>query len=84
MPFQCPGMVGSGRASVAEVCEISRANIADGSTSQTLLGLKSLGGDGKHESNQERDLHRWVKGLHSMRLEPFFIDLVLNDPWFES
>lgn len=73
-------MVGCGRASVAEVCEISRANVADGASSAALHGLKSLGGEGRHESNQERDLHRWVKGLHSMQLEPFHVEMLLNVP----
>ena len=48
-------MVGSGRAAVAEICDISRANVADGAKNQALLGLSSLGDFGKHESNQERD-----------------------------
>jgi hypothetical protein len=71
-------MVGSGRAAVAEVCDISRANVADGAKHETLLGLSSLGGFGKYESNQERDLHRWVKGLHAMTLEPFEVTMLLN------
>lgn len=43
-------MIGSGRASVAEICDISRANVADGSTAEALAGLMSLGGNGKHQS----------------------------------
>lgn len=74
-------MVGCGRAAVAEVCDISRANLADGHVSEAILGLSSLGGFGAHASNQERDLHRWLKGLHSMTLEPFEVPLVLNVSW---
>lgn len=74
-------MVGSGRAGVAEICDISRANIADGATNEALLGLCSLGASGQHESNQERDLHRWLKGVHSMTLEPFDVPMVLNVTW---
>ena len=73
-----PGMGGSGRAAVAEICDISRANVADGAKNQALLGLSSLGDFGKHESNQERDSHRWVKGLHAMTLEPFEVPMLLN------
>lgn len=74
-------MVGCGRAGVAEVCDISRANLADGHVSEAIVGLSSLGGFGKHESNQERDLHRWLKGLHSMTLEPVEVSMVLNVSW---
>lgn len=76
-----PGMVGSGRASVAEICDMSRANVEDGLRSKTVYGLKSLGGSGKHEQNQERDLHRWVKGLHGMTLEPYGVTMDLNVAW---
>ena len=75
------GMIGSGRAAIGEICDISRANVADGVQSEALQGLSSLGNSGKCESNQERDLHRWVKGLHSMTLEPFHISMTLNVPW---
>lgn len=61
-------MVGSGRASVAEICGMSRANVEDGLRSKSVCALKSLGGSGKHEQNQERDLHRWVKGLRVISL----------------
>lgn len=71
-------MLGTGRAGVAEICDISRANVADGVRSEAVVGLSSLGGRGKFESNQERDLHRWVKNLHSMTLEPFEVTMFLN------
>ena len=77
-------MIGSGRASIAEICEISRANVADGSNAEALHSLKSLGAGGKHQSNQERDLHRWLEGLHSMRLKPFTVELLLNVSWNET
>lgn len=71
-------MVGSGRATIAEVCDMSRANVADGLYSKALQGLSSLGGGGRHDQNQERDLHRWVKGMHGMTLEPFEVTMELN------
>ena len=74
-------MIGSGRASIAEICEISRANVADGSKAEAIHSLKSLGSGGRHQSNQERDLHRWLEGLHSMRLKPFTVELLLNVSW---
>lgn len=79
-PF-LPGMVGCGRSSVAEVCDISRANVADGMHSKAIYGLNSLGGNGVHEQTQERDLHRWVKGLHGMNLEPLEVTMNLNVSW---
>lgn len=72
------GMVGSGRATVAEICDISRANVADGHTSEAIVALRSMGACGHHESNQERDLHRWISGSFSMTLEPFEVPMVLN------
>ena len=44
-------MIGSGRASVAEICEISRANLADGMQNEALEVLASLGAGGDHPSN---------------------------------
>ena len=74
-------MVGTGRSSVADICDISRANCADGVTSTALHYLKSMGAGGTHLSNQERDLHTWLKGLHGTRLEPFRIPISLNVSW---
>ena len=48
--------------------KISRANVADGVQSGSFTQLEVTGyRRGKHQSNQERDLHRWLEGLHSMR-----------------
>ncbi|CAK9059150.1 Uncharacterized protein SCF082_LOCUS31390 [Durusdinium trenchii] len=77
-------MIGSGRSSVAEVCDISRANVADGATSEALAALKSLGASGKHSNNQERDLHRWLGGLHGCRLEAFKVPFLLCVPGKEA
>jgi len=74
-------MVGCGRSSVADICDISRANCADGVTSAALHRLKSLGATGAHSSNQERDLHVWLKGLHGTRLQPFKVPMELNVSW---
>ena len=77
-------MIGCGRAGVAEICDISRANVADGLCVPAVHGLSSLGGHGKHQQNQERDLHRWVKGLHSMTLEPIQVPMLLNASWISK
>ena len=77
-------MVGTGRSSVADICDISRANCADGVTSTALHYLKSMGAGGTHLSNQERDLHTWLKGLRGTRLEPFRIPIPLNVSWIKT
>lgn len=76
-------MVGSGRVSVATAAELSRANFADsGGTTpvavQALASLGPLGAGGDHPQNQERDLHRWVKGLHSLDLETYDVEMELQ------
>ena len=71
-------MVGSGRAHVAEVADMARANIRDNVPSEALRCFASLGGEGNHASNTERDLHRWVKSLYGCNLEPYFVPLELN------
>ena len=76
-------MIGTGRAAVSEVAEISRANIHDGVAHEAIRGLGSLGGFGKHKSNEERDLHRWVQGLHNMSLTPFEVSMTLNVTWIQ-
>ena len=67
-------MVGTGRSSVADICDISRANCTDGVTSTAFHYLKSMGAGGTYLSNQERDLHTWLKGLHETHF--------LNHSWF--
>ena len=76
-------MVGTGRTSIAEICDISRANVADGAKSEALKCLKSLGTNGKHESNQERDFHTWLRGLYNVDLEPFKVSIPLNVTGFK-
>ena len=71
-------MVGSGRAYVAEVADMARANVADGIPSEALQCFASLGAGGKCASNTERDLHRWVRSLFNCNLEPYFVPMELT------
>ena len=71
-------MVGSGRAHVAEVADMARANVADDIPSEALHCFASLGAGGKCASNTERDLHRWVKSLFKCNLEPYFVPMELT------
>ena len=66
-------MVGSGRASVAAIADISRAFVKDagGAAPQSVAALASLGSWGANAQNQERDLHRWANQLYGLDIEPF-------------
>lgn len=67
------GMVGSGRASVSAVADLSRAMVNDvgGAAPQAVQAFASLGSWGANQHNQERDLHRWVHQLYGLAVETF-------------
>ena len=73
-------MIGTGRAAVAEVCDLARANISDGLPSQALAAFATLGSGGMHAANQERDLHRWMHSLFGMDLTTYKVRMSLNVP----
>lgn len=68
------GMVGSGRASVAAVADLSRAFVDDMGQNAPLpvRAMASLGAWGSHTQNQERELHRWTKHLYDLKLNTLF------------
>ena len=74
------GMVGTGRVSIAAASELSRAMVADVGHAAPLAvrGLASLGCGGVHSQNEERDLHRWVRGLFKLRLETYDVLMKLQ------
>ena len=69
-------MIGSGRASIAEICDIARANCMDGMSNTAIEILASLGANGAHASNQERDLHCWLASFVSVK--PWPCEMLLN------
>lgn len=71
-------MVGSGRAHVSEVADMARANLADNCPSEAVRCFATLGAGGARESNQERDLHRWVRALFGCGLNPYMVPMKLN------
>ena len=71
-------MLGTGRANVAQVCDLARANVADGLPAEALLAFSSLGSGGRHSGNQERDLHRWLHSLFGLKLAPYKVRMHLN------
>ena len=75
-------MIGEGRSNIAEVCDMARANVADGLPSQALKAFASLGTGGHHCSNQERDMHRWLHSLFGFQLTTFKVKIDLNVFWF--
>ena len=70
-------MVGSGRATVAAVADLSRAYVRDMGemAPKAVCGMASLGGWGSHPQNQERDLHRWVGKIHGLTVETFEVKI---------
>lgn len=72
------GMLGTGRARVSEVCELARANVRDGVESLVLSAFSSLGAGGAHQSNQERDLHKWLHSIYGVKLTPYRVTMDLT------
>ena len=79
----CKGMIGCGRANVAQIADLARANVADSVPSKALEAFASLGAGGKFPGNQERDLHRWVNKLYGVSLSPYCVETELSEPWIE-
>ena len=71
-------MIGTGRAHVSEVCELARSNLRDGLSAEALVAIGSLGSEGVHEANQERDLHKWLHSLFGMKLTPYTVKMNLT------
>ena len=46
-----------------------------------VRGFASLGSWGRHPSNQERDLHVWLKPHFGLKLEPYFVPMSVYVPW---
>ena len=72
-------MLGSGRAHVAEICDLARANVADGLPSAAIKAFSSLGTEGRHNANQERDLHRWLHNIYNVNLTTYKVPMKLTD-----
>lgn len=74
-------MVGCGRSNIAEICDLARANVADGLPSPAIRAFSSLGSGGLYEANQERDLHRWLHKIYGCRLSTFKVTMHLTVSW---
>lgn len=74
-------MVGRGDANVSVAAAVARAAHADGLDSSALKALASCGAGGLFEANTERDLHRWLRGMNGLELEPYELTLDLQVAW---
>ena len=73
-------MIGSGRADIAQVADLARAMVSDGLPHGAVQAFASLGGCGRYPSNQERDLHRWLRKLFGLQLETYNVLMDVNAP----
>ena len=71
-------MLGTGRATVAQIADLARALVADGLPHDAIRAFASLGGEGRHASNQERDLRNWLRQLFGFELEPYMVSMTVN------
>lgn len=72
-------LVGKGKTSIASACELAGGVVSDHPLPHAAIkAFASLGTDGKHLNNSERDLHRWMKDLYGLRLQPYLITLPLQ------
>lgn len=75
---QLLSMVGNGRVDISCATDVARAVLRDGVENETISKLASLGAFGDSQSNAERDLHRWMKNLFGLSLQPYTINVDLK------
>ena len=73
-------LVGRGSCSVSTVASLARTCQADGLEKHALSAIASIGTNGAHDNNAERDLLRMAQGLWGFHLEPYEITLELCVP----
>ena len=66
-------MIGSGQANIRTVVSIAQSQALD----QPLSGAMAESAT----SNEERDLHRWLKDVYNVHLEPYMIHMTLQAVW---
>ena len=74
-------LVGRGHMSVTAACEVAGGVAEDHALPHAAVrAFASLGSEQKHPQNNERDLHRWVKNLYGLQLQPYkvFLDLQMD------
>ena len=73
-------LVGRGGSNVSSATQIARAVKADGMSLPAIEAIASCGNYGSSSSNEERDLHRFLRGSRGLKLEPYEITLELQAP----
>ena len=75
------GLVGRGTANVSTAASIARTAVDEGLKVPALERLAKVGACGEFDNNAERDVHRLLKGLWGMDVEPYDIRLHLQVSW---
>lgn len=70
--------IGTGCSNVNSAARLARQMGKDNLESPALAAIASLGSAGRCEQNIERDLHRWARGVHGVKLEPYKIVVPLE------
>ena len=73
-------LVGRGKCSVAAACEIAQGVVEDHHQlpNGAVQAFASLGANGNHPQNAERDLHRWLRCLYGFQLQTYVLNLDLQ------
>lgn len=72
-------LVGRGKLGVASACEIAQGVMQDHELPHAAIqAFASLGCNGKHPQNSERDLHRWMRCLYGFELQTYVLHLDLQ------
>ena len=75
-------MIGSGKSHIHTLAAVAQAQIRDGlPVPDAIRAFASIGSCGAHSQNEERDLHRWLKDLHGLGLEIYYLPLKLEETW---
>ena len=72
------GLIGSGRTNVSTVASIAQAQHRDCQPVDTVAAFASFGSFGTCASNQERDMHRWLRNLHGTNLDMYYTPFELE------
>lgn len=78
--FHCQGLIGSGKPNVSSVVSIAQSQRLDSlgvglKLNPAIEAFASLGAFGKCPSHEERDLHRWLSGLHNLQLDVYYTNM---------
>lgn len=72
-------LVGRGKMSVSGATELAQSIVSDHELPhQAIRAFSSLGTNGAHPQNAERDLHRWLDRIYGCQLQPYTIKLGLQ------